>query len=82
MGEAGPEAIMPLTRTPSGDLGVRTQGGGGMAVVEISIHNESGQPMQVQSARVGGDLNRQVIDIVIDGLHRNVGGLRDALGGA
>lgn len=29
MGEAGPEAIMPLARTDSGDLGVRMVGGGG-----------------------------------------------------
>src|SRR5262249_11786685 len=28
MGEAGSEAIMPLVRTPTGDLGVRTAGGG------------------------------------------------------
>lgn len=29
MGEAGPEAIMPLMRAPDGSLGVRTSGGGG-----------------------------------------------------
>lgn len=29
MGEAGPEAIMPLTRLPGGMLGVRNMGGGG-----------------------------------------------------
>lgn len=29
MGEAGPEAIMPLTRGPDGSLGVRAVGGGG-----------------------------------------------------
>ncbi|MEP8951470.1 phage tail tape measure protein [Enterobacter hormaechei] len=29
MGEAGPEAIMPLTRAPDGNLGVRFIGGGG-----------------------------------------------------
>jgi lambda family phage tail tape measure protein len=32
MGEAGPEAIMPLKRGPDGTLGVRAQGGGGGAV--------------------------------------------------
>lgn len=31
MGEAGPEAIMPLTRTASGALGVRAVGGGSQA---------------------------------------------------
>ncbi len=29
MGEAGPEAIMPLRRLPSGRLGVESAGGGG-----------------------------------------------------
>lgn len=28
MGEAGPEAILPLKRNASGELGVRSQGGG------------------------------------------------------
>jgi len=32
MGEAGPEAIMPLTRGADGRLGVRAQGGQGVAV--------------------------------------------------
>lgn len=32
MGEAGPEAIMPLARLPGGHLGVRTMGGGGGSV--------------------------------------------------
>jgi TP901 family phage tail tape measure protein len=33
MGEAGAEAIMPLTRLPSGDLGVKAEGGGGKNVI-------------------------------------------------
>lgn len=33
MGEAGPEAIMPLARGPDGRLGVRAQGGGAVSVV-------------------------------------------------
>ncbi|KEY45386.1 phage tail tape measure protein [Citrobacter amalonaticus] len=42
-GEAGPEAIMPLTRTPDGNLGVRmmgAQGGGfsGDIIVQQTIH--------------------------------------------
>jgi phage-related minor tail protein len=32
MGEAGPEAIMPLARGADGRLGVRTQGGGGVNI--------------------------------------------------
>lgn len=41
MGEAGSEAIMPLTRMPGGDLGVRSAGGGGNVYLEI--HNYSGE---------------------------------------
>jgi hypothetical protein len=33
MGEAGPEAIMPLARGPDGKLGVRGAGGGGQTIV-------------------------------------------------
>ncbi len=33
MGEAGPEAIMPLARGPDGKLGVRGAGGGGPTIV-------------------------------------------------
>jgi lambda family phage tail tape measure protein len=35
MGEAGPEAIVPLTRTPQGDLGIRSTGGGSQVKVEV-----------------------------------------------
>ena len=37
MGEAGPEAIMPLTRGADGKLGVRSQGGGGAVTVVMNI---------------------------------------------
>jgi len=37
MGEAGPEAIMPLTRTAGGKLGVRTEGGGAPIHVTMNI---------------------------------------------
>ncbi len=40
MGEAGPEAIMPLSRTSGGDLGVRVMGGGNVQVnVAVNIDN-------------------------------------------
>jgi hypothetical protein len=38
MGEAGPEAVMPLTRTPSGELGVKAEGAG----VSVNIINNTG----------------------------------------
>jgi hypothetical protein len=38
MGEAGPEAIMPLKRAPDGSLGVAAQGGGQRGLV-VNFHN-------------------------------------------
>ncbi|WP_282374408.1 MULTISPECIES: phage tail tape measure protein [Pseudomonas] len=37
MGEAGEEAIMPLTRTSSGKLGVMAMGGGGSGSTQINV---------------------------------------------
>lgn len=37
MGEAGPEAIMPLTRGPGGRLGVDASGSGGAVTVNVSV---------------------------------------------
>jgi lambda family phage tail tape measure protein len=49
MGEAGPEAIMPLTRTAGGQLGVRSIGGGGSGggnvynfPVAVSVQTQGG----------------------------------------
>ncbi|MGB1215865.1 MAG: phage tail tape measure protein, partial [Pikeienuella sp.] len=43
MGEAGPEAIMPLTRLANGKLGVQSQGGGQASVhVTVGIDPENG----------------------------------------
>ena len=40
MGEAGPEAVLPLTRLPGGKLGVQSKGGGiTMPPVTININN-------------------------------------------
>ena len=50
MGEAGEEAIMPLTRTSSGKLGVVAVGGGGGTSISLSMpimlmtDEESGRP--------------------------------------
>jgi lambda family phage tail tape measure protein len=37
MGEAGPEAIMPLMRAPDGSLGVRTMGASSQQSVHVSV---------------------------------------------
>jgi phage-related minor tail protein len=64
MGEAGPEAVMPLRRMASGNLGVETSGGG--ASVTVNIINNSGAEV---SAEERGDGNGGTqIDVVIGGL--------------
>lgn len=49
MGEAGPEAIMPLTRV-GGKLGVAAAGGSG-ANVKLEVHNYGGGEVQTQERR-------------------------------
>lgn len=61
MGEAGPEAIMPLTRGPDGNLGVRAHGAGGASVV-VNIHPPDGYTAQKrESSGVGGE---KIIDVM------------------
>lgn len=43
MGEAGPEAIMPLKRMSNGKLGVEARGAGSEPVVNVNIVNSTGQ---------------------------------------
>lgn len=49
MGEAGPEAILPLTRTSDGQLGVKSLGGGSTVVAPVSV------TMSVNSGVGSGD---------------------------
>jgi hypothetical protein len=53
MGEAGPEAIMPLTRDSSGNLGVRTDGGNTGSQVNIVINNNTSAEVQTNEATDG-----------------------------
>lgn len=61
MGEAGPEAIMPLTRGPDGNLGVRAHGAGG-GHVEVHIHNNSGAEVEQTRRTEGG---KEIIEVFI-----------------
>jgi tape measure domain-containing protein len=56
MGEAGPEAVMPLRRMANGDLGVRSEGGG--ANVTVNIINNSGADVRREEYE-DGDGNKQ-----------------------
>lgn len=61
MGEAGPEAIMPLTRI-GGRLGVAASGGGGSAPI-IQIVNTTGQPARTEQSK--GPDGRSVVRVVV-----------------
>jgi len=80
-GEAGPEAIMPLTRTSSGDLGVQMVGSKNSTPnVYINIENNSGQEIEQESSTSfnGKDF---VVNTVISAITRNTGGTRDIIRG-
>jgi hypothetical protein len=59
MGEAGPEAVMPLARDSSGKLGVRAQGGGGTTVV-IQDHTTIHVDSRADRAQVLSDVSRLI----------------------
>lgn len=61
MGEAGPEAIMPLTRI-GGKLGVRGAGGGG-TVVQMIDQRSSGAPVREERSR--GPDGRELVRLIV-----------------
>lgn len=62
MGEAGPEAIMPLTRI-GGKLGVRAAGGGGGGGTVVQVNNFSGQPAREERER--GPNGEEVVRVIV-----------------
>ena len=58
MGEAGPEAIMPLARGPDGKLGVRGGGGGSTASVVMNITTPDVQGFQRSQAQIAAQMTR------------------------
>ncbi|MER1682220.1 phage tail tape measure protein [Enterobacter hormaechei] len=67
-GEAGPEAIMPLTRAPNGDLAVRAVGmpqvSGGVPSVNFGDINIQGGSPQASSQGTAGAAGRQLKDAI------------------
>ncbi|EPX2780579.1 TPA: phage tail tape measure protein [Enterobacter hormaechei] len=62
-GEAGPEAIMPLAKDSAGRLGVRAQGGGGMApVINTTVNVDAGGSATVQPSSSGDAMGRALAD--------------------
>lgn len=63
MGEAGPEAILPLSRGPNGRLGVVAQGGGGPTVVRVELSPDL-------QARVITQARGETVQIVQAGINK------------
>lgn len=59
LGEAGPEAIMPLSRGPDGKLGVRTEGGSAKPVtVVMNISTPDAQSFRRSQSQVAAEMSR------------------------
>ena len=58
MGEAGPEAIMPLARGPDGRLGVQAGGGGRPVTVVMNIQTPDVQGFQRSQSQIAAQAQR------------------------
>lgn len=60
MGEAGPEAIMPLSRGPDGKLGVRAGGGGSPVNVVMNISTPDADSFRRSQGQIAAQLGRAI----------------------
>ena len=58
MGEAGPEAIMPLARGADGKLGVRSEGGGRPVQIVMNIQTPDAQSFQRSQSQIAAQMSR------------------------
>ncbi len=58
MGEAGPEAIMPLARGPDGRLGVQTQGGAPAPSVTITVNTPDAAGFRRSQGQIAAEMSR------------------------
>jgi phage-related minor tail protein len=60
MGEAGPEAIVPLTRGADGKLGIRSGGSGGAVHVTMNISTPDAVGFQRSQSQIAAEMNRAI----------------------
>jgi phage-related minor tail protein len=65
MGEAGPEAIMPLTRLSGGDLGVKAQTGAITTNVQMVVNIENHTDSQVETQQSQDENGMPQLDVII-----------------
>ena len=71
MGEAGPEAIMPLKRTSSGKLGVVAEGGGAVSVQNvINVQGDNAAAVRQEIAKLMPTITEATKSAVIDARRR------------
>lgn len=84
MGEkngGSPEAIMHLTRTSNGDLGVKAQVGASLNNVKVEVINQTREDVKVSNAAVRRNDGEWIISLVLNGVSKNVLGSRETLRG-
>ncbi len=62
VGEAGPEAIMPLARGPDGKLGVRAHGQSAPINITMNITTQDAESFRRNRGRIAAELARAVAD--------------------
>ena len=72
-GEAGTEAVMPLGRNSSGELGVKTIGSGKEETtkIQININNQTGQPVKGVQTQTQFDGEQYVVSMVLKNVSEN-----------
>ena len=71
MGEAGPEAVLPLRRLASGNLGVEATGKSNAPVVNVNVVNNAQANVSVEQRRSGKD-NGLDLDVLITSITNHV----------
>lgn len=60
MGEAGPEAILPLARGADGKLGIRGEGGGGAVHVTMNITTPDAGGFRRSQSQIAAEMSRAI----------------------
>jgi phage-related minor tail protein len=80
-GEAGPEGLLPLARTSSGDLGVKAIGMGtsspAQVFLDVNVYNESSKAKVETKQNNSGGLDVRVVDSMVAGAVGRRGSITD-----